>query len=811
MRLAAGVVLASLCALQGVAHGWQEWTARGEVPGPRYGHSLHAFGNNTFLFGGRGSDRIVPHRPKTYETQEIEGVTSFKTYDQRLVSTCDPADTNLTCLDIAVGTYFNDLWRYQLDCVRYDDFGCADQGWFVMKPNAPLGGCDIIDAVEFCTHPSERYLHGSAMFNDGTLLVYGGFSHRCEDFCDDMWSFNVSKCVEGTASHACQWREVAVLGRTGPGNRYQFSSTTNNGRKWYIFGGFRQFHGLWQLNNQDNRWSDTTQFPYGGYLDDLWEFDIDTEVWRQIQPKESCFFFPGQAWEARNDYVCTMFWPEKRASSVLVYTEGLLWLHGGYHTSFPYPHISSPGAGNGTSRLAGQPEYSSFPTLPYFLDDLWQYNMSSGLWRQITPISDLNPSARKGHSMLVAGQVFVMYGGYGNNYYNQEFWFYNITTNRWLRKRSFIRPLLPDTCSDDTESLLTPAPTSVLGQPTRFTPLDGKYGRASVDVFIPQQRRARPGWDGCRDRWDKRDKRIPRDYYSMPNEMVWKQPSQRTEHRFTFAAATGLIVLYGGQGYNVDELPSINTTYTVEAKPDFWIYNLNKCPRNCSDHGTCFMGYCLCHNGWYGVDCSNVSCPGDYCHYNPLTLEQECTHCCQASYVHKDGDLYVPNERKVACDAQHPGTSHGICDGFGQCQCTPPFVGEDCAIRDCMNNCSYAGVCSLEYPISRCFCNGTRAGDDCSFKLCLNNCSYPNGICRNGVCDCVVNLNPYNRSRIWRKFEGPDCSFAIPFAGASSTAPSLFILALALVVAMWNGVMGQLGQVDGGPGRGPGGRGGAHA
>jgi hypothetical protein len=56
------------------------------------------------------------------------------------------------------------LWP---DCVRYDDFGCANQGWFVLKANAPLGGCDIINAVEFCTHPSERYLHGSAMFNDG--------------------------------------------------------------------------------------------------------------------------------------------------------------------------------------------------------------------------------------------------------------------------------------------------------------------------------------------------------------------------------------------------------------------------------------------------------------------------------------------------------------------------------------------------------------------------------------------------------------------------------------------------------------------
>jgi hypothetical protein len=97
--------------------------------------------------------------------------------------------------------------------------------------------------------------------------------------------------------------------------------------------------------------------------------------------------------------------------------------------------------------------------------------------------------------------------------------------------------------------------------------------------------------------------------------------------------------------------------------------------RRCPCHA---LNGCLCFG-------AAASCPGDYCFYNPQTLEQECTHCCQASYVHKDGDLYVPNERKVACDANHPGTSHGICDGFGLCQCTPPFVGEDCAIRECAN------------------------------------------------------------------------------------------------------------------------------
>jgi hypothetical protein len=57
---------------------------------------------------------VVSHQPKTYETQEVEGVTSFLSYDQRLVNVCEADDVNNTCHDISVGTYFNDLWRYQL-------------------------------------------------------------------------------------------------------------------------------------------------------------------------------------------------------------------------------------------------------------------------------------------------------------------------------------------------------------------------------------------------------------------------------------------------------------------------------------------------------------------------------------------------------------------------------------------------------------------------------------------------------------------------------------------------------------------------
>jgi hypothetical protein len=52
-------------------------------------------------------------------------------------------------------------------------------------------GCTIQLGIEVCTVPSERYNHGSVMHEDGTLYVYGGFSQRCQDYCDDIWFFDI--------------------------------------------------------------------------------------------------------------------------------------------------------------------------------------------------------------------------------------------------------------------------------------------------------------------------------------------------------------------------------------------------------------------------------------------------------------------------------------------------------------------------------------------------------------------------------------------------------------------------------------------
>ena len=132
-------------------------------------------------------------------------------------------------------------------------------------------------------------------------------------------------------------------------------------------------------------------------------------------------------------------------------------------------------------------------------------------------------------------------------------------------------------------------------------------------------------------------------------------------------------------------------------------------------------------------------------------------------YRHHDAERYLGDrsleERKVPCDAEHPGQSRGICNGYGTCQCAPPFIGDDCSIRDCPDRCSEHGWCLVEFPVSRCVCEAGFNGLACENKQCLNNCSWPNGNCTAAGCKCNALRNPYDRDVPWLTFGGLDCSF----------------------------------------------------
>ena len=268
----------------------------------------------------------------------------------------------------------------------------------------------------------------------------------------------------------------------------------------------------------------------------------------------------------------------------------------------------------------------------------------------------------------------------------------------------------------------------------------------------------------------------------LPRQLQWDHPPQRSGHAAVYNEDYGVMMVYGGRGPKREEPSRDSTTFEFDVKWDFWQFSVHNCINNCSNHGFCAYGFCTCEDGYYGYDCSNTSCPGDYCYYDEYTHEQVCQHCCSAGYNHTDEDVYVDNAdvRKLPCSADEPGRSQGICDGFGTCQCAPPFLGDDCSAKDCLHDCSFNGYCSVEYPVSRCVCNPTYFGEYCEKIECLNNCSYPNGVCNytEGQCYCNYLYNPYNNEARWAtswdnpevRWEGEDCSYATAYAAAARSA-----------------------------------------
>lgn len=213
-------------------------------------------------------------------------------------------------------------------------------------------------------------------------------------------------------------------------------------------------------------------------------------------------------------------------------------------------------------------------------------------------------------SFSVFYHLFIIAGGFSDNYIYGDTWYFNITTSRWLQKVDFTQPIYPASCTNDFEyvnstdcqPLFYPAPLnrsdeppfdilpysqqdfywpdssfgpyfgilpknslnsstritanlaaknfqnlnlslapvgepifpyaatgplqyarvlvypynathnvtlvescmSVEAEPTRGRITDGLYGRSNGSVFIPQLRPQRPGWDGCRNRFDGR-------------------------------------------------------------------------------------------------------------------------------------------------------------------------------------------------------------------------------------------------------------------------------------------------------------------
>ncbi|XP_032947942.1 tenascin-R isoform X3 [Rhinolophus ferrumequinum] len=151
---------------------------------------------------------------------------------------------------------------------------------------------------------------------------------------------------------------------------------------------------------------------------------------------------------------------------------------------------------------------------------------------------------------------------------------------------------------------------------------------------------------------------------------------------------------------------------------------------HCSGHGNFSFKSCgcICHEGWFGKNCSEPYCPLG-CSSRGVCVDGQCV--CDSEYSGDDcSELRCPTD----C------SSRGLCVD-GECVCEEPYAGEDCSELRCPGDCSGKGRCAN----GTCLCQEGYVGEDCSQQRCLNACSG-RGHCQEGLCFCEEG------------FQGPDCS-----------------------------------------------------
>ena len=170
------------------------------------------------------------------------------------------------------------------------------------------------------------------------------------------------------------------------------------------------------------------------------------------------------------------------------------------------------------------------------------------------------------------------------------------------------------------------------------------------------------------------------------------------------------------------------------------------CPKNCSGHGTCHAGKCVCNKGFAGVGCQRVSCPrgpGDSgeCSGHGICINRHkldpfsedstttttTTTSTTAKIAEADMFIYPINPLENASNQSNASKNTG-----GQTTLPPAMV------ENKMKSTTAKVVKSttLSPGSFACFCSPEYSGIACARKnQCPNGCSK-HGVCSNGLCEC---------------------------------------------------------------------------
>lgn len=316
-----------------------------------------------------------------------------------------------------------------------DTVSVADEGGSAGAVSAGAANFDCDFSSENCDgFSSERPFrlseHGAAYFEDaGRLVVFGG-STAIPDMCNfppgnyqaETWIYD----------EACaMWKKLDI---EGPSPRGRHAMVFGGGFAWMTGGRFQdeETTGLYDLYN------------------DLWRFDLEEEVWTEIEvdgesppPRTSA----GMAWDS---------------------ARGWLWLYGGNTARgnvaeelIPPEHPNDVWSFDPESRRWTEHETENLPPSRHFhrliydstrdrivafsgaassqtnLRDMWALDLDSFVWTEIDAGLQLTPVGRFGSGLVYAKDVdqYVMFAGHSNDSVGNrnDLWSFDPTDVVWTR------------------------------------------------------------------------------------------------------------------------------------------------------------------------------------------------------------------------------------------------------------------------------------------------------------------------------------------------------------------------------------------
>jgi len=244
----------------------------------------------------------------------------------------------------------------------------------------------------------------------GVLYMFGGYGGGTGRL-DDFYSFSF---IDN------KWEEVKVLSSVKPGCRENNGVVIGDSSRVYLFGGY---NGT-------------------AWLNDLWVFDIDTQIWECIQESSDTISEESAALGSTTR-VCRRFGYVSvvHDNKFVLFGgfDGSRWLNDMYEFDFKTKTWTEIHARGTLPSVRSCPAWAKDETHVYIQggydgidrkSDFFACNLSTYTWTEM-PCRGNPPSPRYFHSCCLYGNKMYLYGGYSGSERLSDMFAYDFETNHW--------------------------------------------------------------------------------------------------------------------------------------------------------------------------------------------------------------------------------------------------------------------------------------------------------------------------------------------------------------------------------------------